>query len=74
MKNIPLVSFNEELKIMENKFYQIFKKQLKEGDFIGGSSVNIFEAKIQKVLMITTIFSKSRPINYIIIFFTNIKT
>jgi len=47
MKNIPLVSFNEELKIMENKFYQIFKKQLKEGDFIGGSSVNIFEEKIQ---------------------------
>lgn len=73
MENIPLVSFEGELKLLKNNYSKAFNNQLSKGEFIGGKAVSNFENKIREVFSIDNVISVGNGTDALVIGLESVK-
>lgn len=73
MENIPLVSFEDELKLLKNNYSRAINNQLSKGEFIGGIAVENFENKIKKVFSINNVVSVGNGTDALVIGLESVK-
>ena len=73
MGNIPLVSFNDELKLLKKNYSKVFNNQLSKGEFIGGKAVDSFESKIREYFSIDNAVSVGNGTDALVIGLESVK-